>query len=182
MGVGRNMAYRKSLFFQSGGFTHLMNNRAGDDDLFVNHVATKNNTTVALSRESYVWSLAKTSLRTWLLQKRRHLSVSPAYRTATKFRLLFEPLTRGLFYAAVIAILVLGRWPEWKNILAMIPVLAAITLFLVRWILQTAVLNTSARRMGLHGFSMWSVLWFDIVLPLANLWLLVVPKRKTIKW
>ena len=182
MGVGRNLAYRKALFFESGGFTHLMNNRAGDDDLFVNHVSTKTNTTVALDRKTYVWSLAKTSLRTWLLQKRRHLSVSPAYRTATKFRLLFEPLTRGLFYAALILIFVFGRWAEWTNIPAMIPVLAAITLFLVRWILQTAVLNTSARRMGLHGFSMWSVLWFDIVLPLANLWLLVIPKRKTIKW
>lgn len=182
MGVGRNLAYRKALFFESGGFTHLMTNRAGDDDLFVNHVATKANTAVALDRDSYVWSLAKTSLRTWLLQKRRHLSVSPAYRTATKWRLLFEPLTRGLFYAAVIAVLVFGRWTEWRDILPLIPVMAAIALFLIRWILQTAVLNTSARRMGLHGFSMGTVLWFDIVLPLVNVWLLVVPKRKTNKW
>ena len=182
MGVGRNLAYRKALFFESGGFTHLMTNRAGDDDLFVNHVATKANTAVALDRDSYVWSLAKTSLRTWLQQKRRHLSVSPAYRAGTKWRLLFEPLTRGLFYAAVIAIFVFGRWPEWRSILPLIPVMAAITLFFVRWILQTAVLNTSARRMGLHGFSMGTVLWFDIVLPLVNLWMLVVPKRKTNKW
>lgn len=182
MGVGRNLAYRKSLFFESGGFTHLMTNRAGDDDLFVNHVATKTNTTVALSRESYMWSLAKTSLREWLLQKRRHLSVSPAYRTITKSRLLFEPLTRGLFYATVILILVFGRWDEWRDITAMIPVMAAIGLFLVRWILQTAVLNTSARRMGLHRFTMWSVLGFDILLPLVNAWMLVVPKRKTNKW
>ena len=182
MGVGRNLAYRKALFFESGGFTHLMTNRAGDDDLFVNHVATKANTAVALDRDSYVWSLAKTSLRTWLQQKRRHLSVSPAYRAATKWRLLFEPLTRGLFYAAVIAVLVFGRWTEWRDILPLIPVMAAIALFLIRWILQTAVLNTSARRMGLHGFSMATVLWFDIVLPLVNLWMLVVPKRKTNKW
>ncbi|MBQ7258508.1 MAG: glycosyltransferase [Paludibacteraceae bacterium] len=182
MGVGRNLAYRKSLFFESGGFTHLMTNRAGDDDLFVNHVATKTNTTVALNRESYMWSLAKTSLREWLLQKRRHLSVSPAYRTITKSRLLFEPLTRGLFYATVILILVFGRWDEWRDITAMIPVMAAIGLFLVRWILQTAVLNTSARRMGLHRFTMWSVLGFDILLPLVNAWMLVVPKRKTNKW
>lgn len=182
MGVGRNLAYRKSLFFESGGFTHLMQNRAGDDDLFVNHVATKANTTVALNRESYVWSLAKTSLLEWLQQKRRHLSVSPAYRMSTKWRLLFEPMTRGLFYATVILILVFGRWTEWTDVMVMIPVLAAVGLFLVRWILQTAVLNTSARRMGLHGFGMWSVLWFDITLPLVNAWMLVVPKRKTNKW
>lgn len=182
MGVGRNLAYRKSLFFESGGFTHLMSTRAGDDDLFVNHVATKANTEVALSRDSYTWSISKKTMKEWWQQKRRHLSVSPAYREGTKWRLMFEPLTRGLFYALVIAVLATARWAEWMDILAMIPVLAAIGLFLVRWIMQTAVLNVSARRMGLHRFNIFSVLWFDIALPLVNLWMLIIPQRKTNKW
>ena len=98
MGVGRNLAYRKSLFFESGGFTHLMTSKAGDDDLFVNHVATSANTAVVLSRDSYTWSPAKRTFKEWWQQKRRHLSVSPAYRPETRFRLALEPLTRGLFY------------------------------------------------------------------------------------
>ena len=106
MGVGRNLAYRKSLFFESGGFTQLMTNKAGDDDLFVNHVATKQNTAVVVSRESFMWSPAKKTFKEWWQQKRRHLSVSPAYREQTKMRLALEPLTRGLFYAAVIATIV----------------------------------------------------------------------------
>lgn len=186
MGVGRNLAYRKSLFFESGGFTHLMTNRAGDDDLFVNHVATKANTAVVLARESYMWSISKKTMKEWWQQKRRHVSVSPAYRNETKCRLALEPLTRGLFYIAVLVALV-GYIPvalEEMSLLSanvLIP-LAAILLFLVRWILQTAIINVSARRMGLHRFSMWSVLWFDIALPLVNLWMLVVPKRNTKKW
>jgi hypothetical protein len=63
MGVGRNLAYRKGLFFESGGFTHLMNKIAGDDDLFVNHVATKTNTAVVLSRDSFTWSLPKKTMK-----------------------------------------------------------------------------------------------------------------------
>ena len=51
MGVGRNLAYRKSLFFESGGFTRQMTNRSGDDDLFVNRVATKQNTGGGSRRE-----------------------------------------------------------------------------------------------------------------------------------
>lgn len=179
MGVGRNLAYKKELFFESGGFTHLMDNRAGDDDLFVNHVATKANTAVVLSRESYTWSRAKTTMKEWWQQKRRHISVSPAYRIGTKIRLALEPMVRGLFYAMVIAMLVL-YCPQALLPLS-IPFLAAIGLFLVRWILQTAILNTSARRMGQHKFSMWSVLWFDIALPLVSLWMLAVPKKQT-KW
>lgn len=173
MGVGRNLAYRKSLFFESGGFTHLMGTQAGDDDLFVNHVATRKNTTAVVSRESITWSLAKTSLREWWQQKRRHVSVSPKYRLGTKIRLTLEPVTRGLFYAMVIAVAAYYKVSVFG--------LAAVGLFLIRWIMQTAILNTSARKIGLKGFSMLSVLWFDITLPLVNLWMLTVPKKQS-KW
>lgn len=178
MGVGRNLAYRKSLFFDSGGFTHQMMNRAGDDDLFVNHTATKQNTQVVLSRESYTWSPAKKTLGEWLQQKRRHLSVSPAYRSQTKARLVFEPITRGLFYALVLGLIITHPELSLTNYI----LFAAVGLFLVRWIIQTSIVNVSARRMGLHGFNMFSVLWFDIVLPLVSLWILAIPKRNNKKW
>ena len=188
MGVGRNLAYRKSLFFESGGFTHMMTNRAGDDDLFVNHVASKANTAVVLSRDSYAWSISKTTMREWWQQKRRHVSVSPAYRTATKFRLTLEPLTRGLFYGLVMGIIIWQlltlNWPlnDFTSLFTNhAPLLIAFGLFFIRWTIQTAVINTSARRMGLKSFSIWSVLWFDITLPLVNLWMLAVPKKQT-KW
>ena len=183
MGVGRNLAYRKDFFFESGGFTHLMANRAGDDDLFVNHVANRENTAVVVSRDSIVWSLAKTTMREWWQQKRRHLSVSPSYRRATQFRLTLEPLSRGLFYALVLGIVI---WQAILNNFQLstfnLQLLIALGLFLTRWILQTAILNVSAKRMGLHRFNMFTVLWFDIALPLVNLLMLASPKRKTIKW
>ena len=191
MGVGRNLAYRKAMFFESGGFTHLMNNNAGDDDLFVNHVATKDNTAVVLSRDSFTWSRSKKTMQEWLQQKRRHISVSPAYRGITKLCLTIEPLTRGLFYAAVIAIIVLQCNHQLStinyqlstiNCQLSIPLLAAIGLFLLRWIMQTAIINVSARRMGLPAFNMFSILWFDITLPLVSLWMLAVPKKHNKKW
>ena len=187
MGVGRNLAYRKALFFESGGFTHMMDNRAGDDDLFVNHVATKANTAVVLSRDSYVWSLSKKTMKEWWQQKRRHLSVSPSYRGVTQFRLTLEPLTRGLFYVAVIATIVYAcltyniqalhlQFGMWELLMC-----SAVGVFLARWIIQTSILNVSARRMGLKRFNMFSILWFDIALPLVNLYMLLVPKRMK-KW
>lgn len=181
MGVGRNLAYRKSLFFESGGFTRLMTNKAGDDDLFVNHVATRDNTSVILSRESYTWSVSKKTLKEWWQQKRRHLSVSPAYRPVTKFRLTLEPLTRGLFYLALMVVIAYSLYSlpcgEGRGeVLCM-----ALLLFLLRWLVQTLVINVSARRMGLRTFSPWTIQWFDIILPLVNLWMLIVPKKHT-KW
>ena len=179
MGVGRNLAYRKSLFFESGGFTRLMTNKAGDDDLFVNHVATRDNTSVILSRESYTWSVSKKTLKEWWQQKRRHLSVSPAYRPVTKFRLTLEPLTRGLFYLALMVVIAYSLYSlpcgEGRGeVLYM-----ALLLFLLRWLVQTLVINVSARRMGLRTFSPLTIQWFDIILPLVNLWMLIVPKKQT---
>ena len=180
MGVGRNLAYRKSLFFETGGFVRLMNNRAGDDDLFVNHVATKANTAVVLPPDSYTWTPAKKTLGEWWQQKHRHLSVSPDYRPVTKFRLALEPLSRGLFYALVIAVIVI--YAQTAVPYTHIMLLGAGGLFLLRWIMQTAVINVSAKRMGLRKFNMFSILWFDIVLPLVSLWMLVIPQRQPKKW
>ena len=172
MGVGRNLAYRKSFFFEMGGFTHLMTNRAGDDDLFVNHVATKRNTAVVINRDAITWSPSKKTMKEWWQQKRRHVSVSPNYRLGTKIRLALEPITRGLFYALTLYILISYQ-------LSVVS-LAALGLFLLRWILLTAIMNISARRIGMKRFSMASVLWFDIALPLVNLYMLIVPKKY--KW
>lgn len=174
MGVGRNLAYRKSLFFESGGFTHLMTNRAGDDDLFVNHVATKRNTAVVINRDATTWSPSKKTLKEWWQQKRRHVSVSPNYRLGTKIRLALEPITRGLFYALTLYILLTYQ--------VSVVSLAALGLFFLRWLLLTAIMNISARRIGMKRFCMVSVLWFDIALPLVNLYMLIVPKRKNLKW
>ena len=152
----------------------MMTKKAGDDDLFVNHLATKQNTAVVLCRDSLTWSPAKKTFKQWWQQKRRHLSVSPAYRPLSKFRLTIEPITRGLFYILLIVIGI--QYPVLG-----IPFATAAGLFLIRWVMQTVILNVSARRLGLPRFNPFTILWLDITLPLVNLWILSFPKKQT-KW
>lgn len=181
MGVGRNLAYKKELFFKTGGFKKMMNNRAGDDDLFVNHVANRKNTAVVCSRDSITWSPSKTTMRDWWQQKRRHLSVSHDYRLGTKIRLALEPMSRGLFYLAVIALLVAFAYQPIVGSPLSILAALALGLFLLRWIVQSIIINLSAKRMGLHGFNMFTILGMDIFLPLVSLYMLCVPKKQ-VKW
>ena len=181
MGVGRNLAYKKELFFKTGGFKKMMNNRAGDDDLFVNHVANRKNTAVVCSRDSITWSPSKTTMRDWWQQKRRHLSVSHDYRLGTKIRLALEPMSRGLFYLAVIALLVAFAYQPIVGSPLSILAALALGLFLLRWIVQSIIINLSAKRMGLHGFNMFTILGMDIFLPLVSLYMLSVPKKQ-VKW
>ena len=44
MGVGRNLAYRRSSFFNHKGFAGMLHLQSGDDDLFVNEIANADNT------------------------------------------------------------------------------------------------------------------------------------------
>lgn len=181
MGVGRNLAYKKELFFKTGGFKKMMTNRAGDDDLFVNHVATRKNTAVVSSRASITWSPAKTTMRDWWQQKRRHLSVSHDYRWSTKIRLALEPMSRGLFYLLVLTLsVVFACQPIVGSPLSILAALAWI-LFLLRWMIQAIVINLSAKRLGLHGFHIFTILGMDILLPLISLYMLCVPKKQ-VKW
>ena len=191
MGVGRNLAYSKRLFFEHGGFVGLLDNKAGDDDLFVNREATKQNTAVVCTRDSLTWSVPKSSLADWLRQKRRHLSVAPKYKPSTKFRLCLEPFTRGLLYAALIALIVLycqqltvlggpttnrqwGDGSQW-------PLLIAAGAMLLRWIWQCVLLNIPASRWGTTKVVLLIPVW-EIILPLITLTMMLIepfrPKPK----
>lgn len=185
MGVGRNLAYSKRLFFEHGGFIGLLDNKAGDDDLFVNREARKENTTVVCTRDSLTWSVPKTSLGDWLHQKRRHLSVAPKYKASTKFRLALEPVTRGLLYAAAIALVVIGCQQSaigsQQSVISQLPMLIALGAMLLRWIWQCVLLNIAASRWGTTKTMLLIPVW-EIILPLLSLVMMLIeplrPKAK----
>lgn len=168
MGVGRNMAYRKKTFFEHHGFSGMLGQRAGDDDLFVNRVANRYNTAVVCTPDSITWSVPKRSFLSWCEQKRRHLSVANLYKAGSQFRLLIEPVMRAAFYGLIIAIGICCTWPVW---------ILAIALFLLRWIMQAIVLNIAAHRLGTEHFYK-RILWYDIALPVLTLVLMAWPKPR----
>ena len=174
MGVGRNLAYKRETFFSTGGFKGLLSNRAGDDDLFVNRIATRKNTTVVCNRDSLMWSVPKTTWREWFYQKRRHLSVSPQYRTRSKIRLTLEPLSRGLLYAGVISSFVLGSIEVG---------FIALALFLLRLLIQIITINIAAHRLGMRGYGI-GLVGYDIILPLITLYMLITQpfQKKPLYW
>ncbi len=99
MGIGRNLAYRKSLFFANKGFAKHYHVLSGDDDLFVNESATNTNTAVEFSNESHTRSEAEKTLKEWIKQKRRHLTTGSLYKFKHKFLLGGESLSRFMYYA-----------------------------------------------------------------------------------
>ena len=105
MGVGRNMGYKKSLFFENIGFASHYGMLSGDDDLFINEVANKTNTTVVVSKNSFTRSHPETKWRDFLTQKIRHLSTSDFYKKKHVFMLGLEPISRAWFYFLFVLVL-----------------------------------------------------------------------------
>jgi glycosyltransferase involved in cell wall biosynthesis len=105
MGVGRNLAYRRSLFYDGKGFASHFHLASGDDDLFVNEHATRTNTAIVVSPESHTRSAPKQSFERWSFQKKRHFSTSNLYKPGHKILLGLEPLSRLLFYVSFVILL-----------------------------------------------------------------------------
>jgi len=111
MGVGRNLAYTKTLFFNNSGFKNHMQLKSGDDDLFINEVATKNNTAICFSQESFTYSEPKQTFKDWIIQKRRHISTAKFYKPIHKFLLGLFYLSQFLFWGLGIVLLsLLFKW------------------------------------------------------------------------
>ncbi len=74
MGAGRNLSYKKTLFFRNKGFSSINHVPGGDDDLFINQVANKTNTKVVIDKDAFTLSEPKKNFSDWLRQKNRHYS------------------------------------------------------------------------------------------------------------
>jgi glycosyltransferase involved in cell wall biosynthesis len=118
MAVGRNLAYKKELFFEANGFMNHMSIKSGDDDLFVNQMATPKNTTICISNSSFTKSIPKTTFKSWFLQKRRHVSTASHYKLKHKVLLTLFYCSQFLFWT--LAILLLAFMYQWQLILGLV--------------------------------------------------------------
>jgi len=156
MGVGRNLAYRRSVFFENKGFGSHNHIVSGDDDLFVNSIAKRKNTSVEFRYETHTRSIPCHDLNAWIIQKKRHLTTAPYYKIRDKILLITEPLTRIIFYATFIVLLSFTfLWP-W-----------VLAVFMVRLLTQFTVFSLTQKKLNEPGLLRY-LLFFDIFSPLIN--------------
>jgi biofilm PGA synthesis N-glycosyltransferase PgaC len=153
MGVGRNLAYRKSVYNENKGFSSHHDLRSGDDDLFINEVSRKAKASVEYRKSAQTRTKAKGTLRDWWYQKKRHLTTGSRYKLRDKLLLILELLSRLLFYAMFTALLI-SRFDLWITL----------GIFSVRMILQLLIVNFTMRNLN-ERFLLLPSLIYDILLP-----------------
>lgn len=137
MGVGRNLAYSKEMFFKNKGFASHYHVNSGDDDLFVNEASTKTNTGVCISHASLTYSKPKKSFKEWSMQKARHLSTAPLYNSKSKSRIGFSYFSQYFFLLSLIGLC-----------LSINTVLLAPVLLTLKMIAQVIILNKAAKKLN----------------------------------
>lgn len=133
MGVGRNLAYKKDLFYKTGGFASHYKISSGDDDLFVNMAATKSNTSVVMQEEGHTISDPKKRFTSWFIQKKRHMATGAFYKTGDKFRLGLLALSNTMFYIMLAVFLVFVNRLELLYIALGIILLKVISLMVLHY-------------------------------------------------
>lgn len=111
MGVGRNLAYTKTVFDSVHGFKSHYAIPSGDDDLFIQEATRKSNYTIQIDPDSFMYSNAKSTWETFVLQKARHYTTSPRYKVFKKLLLGIYPLTTLLL---TISFVILMLQPDWR--------------------------------------------------------------------
>jgi cellulose synthase/poly-beta-1,6-N-acetylglucosamine synthase-like glycosyltransferase len=163
MGVGRNLAYRKDVFFRNKGFSAINHIPSGDDDLFINRVANGKNTTVVLDPEAFTLSKPKQTWKDWKRQKTRHYSTSKFYKKSHQFLLGLYTASYFLFYPLFVLSLLFFDWR-----LALVPLVVRLVTLALVWKKAMKRLNEE----DLFGwFLFWDVwLFFYYIFFAPSLW------------
>jgi poly-beta-1,6-N-acetyl-D-glucosamine synthase len=166
MGVGRNLAYRRSLFFNNKGFANQLHLQSGDDDLFVNQTASKSNVAIEMDHDSITVSEPMTTLNNWLRQKRRHLTTGLYYHALHRFLISFEIISREIFFVGIIILLSFWKFSGYMFVL-----------LLLRWIMHLWITKLTMKRLKEEGIWLFSLI-YDLFMPAISGFLILKTKLK----
>ncbi|MDB5193093.1 MAG: N-acetylglucosaminyltransferase [Segetibacter sp.] len=170
MGVGRNLSYKKDVFIRNKGFSSINQIPGGDDDLFINKVATKTNTTIVIDPEAHTLSEPKQTWGEWITQKTRHYSTAKYYQRKHKLFLGLYSATQFLFYPLLIIAAIVFNW--W----------IVLSVFAVKFIVQSVIYYKTMKKLNEGDLWPW-LIFFDVWMSVY--YLIFIPalfKKPKVKW
>lgn len=169
MAVGRNFAYKKSLFLSKNGFAPFEGVVGGDDDLFIQKYANSDNTEVVIQENGITYSEPKNNLPDYLMQKTRHLHVGKLYKQKNVH--IYWAITHGLLWLCFIYL-----------VLAQPINIGVISTFILLILIKGLIFNLSSRKMGYNYNPLYlpiSDLIYGVLYPFVGIRALLLRK---VKW
>ncbi len=116
---------------------------SGDDDLFINKVASKKNTAIVIDPDAFTLSKPQPTWKEWTHPKRRHYTTGKYYKASHKFLLGLYTFSFFLFYPLLAAFILFFDWR-----LSFIP-------FGIRFLIQAIIWNKVMKRLKEEDLMSW---------------------------
>lgn len=173
MGVGRNLMYKRKIFFDKLGFRNHQKITGGDDDLFVNENANSKNTAICFNEETYTISEPKHTFAEWIIQKKRHLNIGKRYKKSDKLLLGLYSFSHIIVWLSIPLILFLP--------LPLQIIVGSIYLFriLIFWVFG----SIANHKLG-DQINWYALPFFDLLLAIyfATMGWFAILNRKKVRW
>lgn len=170
-GVLANLGFTKKAYYSVRGFNHL-NLNMGEDDLFVQKIARKDNTVAIMGGSATLDQRVWGGLDWWLPRRLRLSYPFRFYPARAKWATGVELVSRALFF--LLAVVVAAILPTYAKI-------AAGGVVILRYVIVWWQMKCLSRRLSERGFL--SMYWlYDFVAPAVEavlaVWRKFVPKYK----
>lgn len=157
MGTGRNMAYRKELFFKNKGYSSHLNLKCGEDDIFINETANSQNTRVEIDKGATVKIQFPLREKRWKEEKLNYLVTSRFYKGMQRHICGLETFTRIAFYILFILTVILCIMSQNWFLL-----IFTLLLYIVRWGIQAYIIQQTSKNLAERKYV--------LLLPLLDIW------------
>ena len=157
MGVGRNLSYKRALFFKNKGFASHLHIAPGDDDLFINEVANASNTAICCHPDAFVTTKAKLSFAEWFQQKKRHNFAGKYYKKSHQMKLIFFAFSHAMLWFAFFANLFFFDSFAW-----------ALSLLGLYWLIKWPFVFYAFKKIKQKGLALWMPIFDWPLNPIAN--------------
>jgi cellulose synthase/poly-beta-1,6-N-acetylglucosamine synthase-like glycosyltransferase len=172
MGVGRNLAYTQESFFTVNGFKSHYAIASGDDDLFIQEATrNKQNYTIQIEPESYMFSPAKETLTEWIKQKSRHYTTTPKYRFIKKLLLAIYPISLILAWISFVSLILQEVYPYHLGFIMVV-------FYAIKWFIQgKSLLQLQEKKFALF-FPFWDMI-YALIIPMIYV---IAKNKKNATW
>lgn len=168
----QNLGLSKKLYFDNKGFGFL-NMNIGEDDLFVQQIATSDNVSIIMHPNATVRQKCWGGMNWWYKLLCNDSRTFRYYPSSVQNYIYWEPLSRAVFFMATIAALVV--MPNEIRI-------GVLTVLMIRYFLVLWQMLKVAHRLG-EDKLMGSYFVYDLALPIVDLLVLLSRRPKSrVRW
>ncbi|MEI6275238.1 MAG: glycosyltransferase [Prolixibacteraceae bacterium] len=108
-----NLAYRREKFLELRGFAAVLDSPFSENELFINKIATKNNTVIQINKTSPIAYTGETDWYDLAEFKKKQLMLRRKFSAGQRFFRSLNLMSRLIVTASLILLLVVSPWKFW---------------------------------------------------------------------